>query len=341
MKRTNIIIIWIILITLLTSSFVYGEPIESDTPISNPTISEDEITEDEKTNDNITFKLSLLTKNGKAFELRRQAKQKLYGYDILQGSCTDGKYGYYVLYHKKKEKCKIIKVRLSDLKVIKKSKSLALSHGNDLTYNSKTKKIVAVHATEKPKRLTIVNPSTLKIEKNINVSVPSSIKGFSGIAYDSTRNQYVLYTNKAHNFVILNSKFKLIKQIKPTKKNKTTYQGIDASKDYILVAQSPKPKTKQIWNIISVYDWTGKHLYDAKVSTKYEIESIYHIGNTYYAGFYKEYYNVKYKYKTKKVKVKWKKVNGKWKYKYKKKRVKTAYKKLNRGNYIYRIGAIE
>ena len=105
---------------------------------------------------------------------------------------------------------------------------------------------------------------------------------------------------------------------------------IDATSDYILVAQSPK-YSSQAYNIITVYDWDGNYI--AKINAKkgYEIESIFHIGKKYYASFYRSYYKIYYKKVTKKVKVKGR---------IKKKKVKKKYTKFMRDNYVYRINGI-
>ncbi len=300
---------------------------------------------------NIKFSPKIIKKNNKTFELISQSNQKLYQYDVLQGSCTDNTYGYYVLLNKNNNKSKIVKIKLSNMKVIKVSKPLQLSHGNDMTYNSDTKKLVVAHGVDKPKRLSIVNPKTLTLEKHVDVKIPSglkgatskqlrAVKGFVGVAYNNVRDQYIVYLSGSHNFIILDKNFKPVSYIVPSKKHPTLYQGMDATNDYVLVAQSPKAGTGQTYNVISVYDWDGEYLFNITVKKGYEIESIYHVGNTYYAGFYRSYTKKAYKYKYKNVKVKWKKVNGKWKYKYKRKKVKVAYNKFCRANYIYKIGTL-
>lgn len=288
-----------------------------------------------------------LKKGTKAFELRTQTKQSVYGYDTLQGSCTDGKYAYYVMYNRKVERCKVAKVRLSDMKVIKVSKVLKIAHGNDMTYNSRQGYIVVTHTNVNPKRISIIDAKTLTIKKTIDVQIPSylegatssqckAIYGFAGIAYNSNRDQYAVLLRKSHDFIILNSSFVPVKYIKATRNTDYTYQGIDATDDYILVAQSRRTSA-HAYNILSVYSWDGQYRSRVNVKKAYEIESIYHIGTQFYAGFYRAYYKPAYKYKIKKVKKKWKKVNGKWKYKYKKKKVKVKYNKLIRSNYIYKL----
>ena len=97
-----------------------------------------------------------------------------------------------------------------------------------------------------------------------------------------------------------------------------------------MLAQSPKT-SKQKYNIITVYDWDGKYISKINVKKGYEIESIYHVGSKYYAGFYRSYYRTRYKDVEKTVKV-----DGKEK----KKKVKVKYREYQRDNYVYQIKGI-
>ena len=85
------------------------------------------------------------------------------------------------------------------------------------------------------------------------------------------------------------------------------------------------------YNTVIAYDWDGEYQYTTRIPTGYEMESLFHNGDNFYAAVYSSYYQTYYTthYKTKKVKwkrvkVKWKKVRGKWKYK-KKWKYKTKY----------------
>ena len=118
-----------------------------------------------------------LKRNGSKLELRAAAGQYVGGYDTLQGSCTDGTYAYYVLYNRNVEKCKIVKIRLSDNKVIKVSGVLKIHHGNGLTYNPDQNCLVAVHNTVFPLKLSVINPNTLKVKKSLTVKIPSKLDG--------------------------------------------------------------------------------------------------------------------------------------------------------------------
>ncbi|MGN1267870.1 MAG: hypothetical protein ACI4UH_08015 [Dorea sp.] len=269
----------------------------------------------------------------KVFELRGEAKEKLYQYDTVQGGCTDGKYAYYTLYNRNVEMCKVVKVQLSNMKVVKVSGVLNISHGNDMTFNSHTKKLIVTHTNVNTKRISIINPSTLKQEKYLDVKIPSkmagvtekelkNVKGFSGIAYNAKRKQYVTFLKSTGDLMILDSNFNPVSYIKPTSKSSLTKQGIDVTDDYILLGYSGST------NIIMVYTWSGELVSKIYVKKGYELENIYHVGSQYYATFYNSYYKTYYK-TVKKAKV----VNGRKKIV----SVKQKYKKLIRDNYVYKI----
>lgn len=289
-----------------------------------------------------TTKVKILKRNNKVFELRSAAKQKLYQYDVLQGSCTDGTYSYYLLLNKNVTLCKVVKVRHSTMKVAAVSDAMYVGHGNDMTYNSDKKCLVVAQSTGNvPKALISIDAKTLKIIENKRITIPTklagasyagtkAISGFNGIAYSSKRKQYVTLLRGSHNFVILDSEMNPIQYVKASKKNYYLTQGIDATDDYILVAQSPYT-ANQVYNIITVYDWDGNYISKINVKRGYEIESIFHIGSKYYAGFYRSYYKTCYRTVVKKVKVKGK---------LKKKKVKESYSKFMRDNYVYQISGI-
>ena len=275
------------------------------------------------------------------FEIRTQAKQAMYQYDTVQGSCGDGKYSYYILYNRKAEKCKIIKVRQSDWKVIKVSGSLDLDHGNDMTYNTDRKRLVVLHSTGKGKRLSVIRTDTLKVESVKDVKISSvlegattdeakAITGFSAIAYNQTRKQYAIHLGKSREVLLLDAEMEPVRYVHFTKKNNYINQGMEATTDYLLIGQSPKYSSHK-YNILSVYDWEGNYISMLQVKKGQELESVYKSGISYYATFYTSYYKIYYKKM---------KITVKEKGKKKIKTVKLRQKKYIRANYVYKIGKI-
>lgn len=246
-----------------------------------------------------------LSKDGTWLDLRKLAGQKLYGYDIFQGACTDGKYGYYVLYNKKKEKCRIAKMRLSDNKVVKVSRVLEIHHGNDITYNRHTGKLLAVHLSgSDPYRIAVIDPSTLKLERNRTVKLPKKLpgassatlkkqKGVNGIAYDPDRKQYVLRVRVYGDFIITDKNLKPLRYVKPSVKKikPRLYQGLEVINGYIgSVEASSDTGTYDRYNILNLYRWNGSYVGRINIKKGNELENIFFANGRGYAGFYHEYY---------------------------------------------------
>lgn len=279
-------------------------------------------------------KVTFVKSKGKRVELRARSKQKMYGYDTVQGGCTDGKYAYYVMYKRTVEKGKIVKVRLSTMKVVKTSKVLPIAHGNDVTYNSDTNRLVVANSSTDNKTLTIVNPKTLKVVGAENVKLDEDIfgitdsqasnqHGYCGITYNSKRKQYVLLARKTGgNLVILNEDFEPIKYIRPAKKDGMLLQGLDSTNDFILVYSSFHGSKN--YNVVSAYDWNGNFVTRINVGSGYELENVFHVGSKFYMATYQSRSGVYYTTAKKKVK-------GKTK------TVKVKHNSLHRDNYVRRV----
>lgn len=242
-----------------------------------------------------------LSLKGQPLELRELAGQQMFGFDTVQGSCTDGTYGYYCLYNRDTEKCRIAKVELADRKVVKVSRTLSLAHGNDITYDSTRKRLVVVHTTKNGKRLSIVSPRTLKVRARKNLKVPKvlpgatdaqrkAVTGMSGIAYNAKRDQYVACLSGSHDFLVLDGKLRPVRYIKVSRTSDQVYQGIDATNDYIVAAVSPRDSGRS--NMLLAYDWDGKLVSRVKLEGIDEVESIYHVGAKFYASVYRSYHKV-------------------------------------------------
>ena len=239
--------------------------------------------------------------DGLPLDLRAASNLLKEEYRVLEGGCVDNNgYAYFVLYNKAEVKCKIIKVLLKTKKVVKVSGVLALDHGNDITYNQKTGKLVVVHclnASDPMKDISIVNPSTLQVERRMgsrDIAIPDSlagatsaqlqaIRGFDGISYNAARDEYVvLLQGDSGNMLILNASFRPVRYINVSHRYNYVNQGIDCNDNHIIVAQSAnKPATTG--NILAVYDWNGRLV--RRVTLKgmqYELENIFHVNDVYY-----------------------------------------------------------
>lgn len=254
--------------------------------------------------------LALLKKNGAAFDFRKAAKQKLYHYDTLQGACANDGIAYLTLYNRKVEKCKIVKVDLESLKVIKVSKPLPIYHANNLTYNTKKNLLMATCCQIKGKRVVFVDPKklTVKSKKTIRLTkkvkgLPKSVrkkyKGFTAIAYNEKHNCYVGRLRGNNNVIIFNSRMKPVRYVKLSgKKTFLLNQGMESVGNYIYDVRSFKGKHK--YSLVTIHTLSGKYV--GKIKFAYgkspgnELQCIFHDGEQFYAG---TYYTTSQKHDTK------------------------------------------
>jgi len=251
----------------------------------------------------VTAKMTLLKKGNAAFNYRVAAKQKLYHYDTLQGACANGGYAYLTLYNRNVERCKIVKVKLSNLSVVKVSASLPIYHGNNLTYNTKKNRIVASCCTTKKKgihKVVLINPSTLKVTSTKTVKLSKKVKklprkvrkknkGFTAIAYNEKHNCYVARLRQNGNIVILNENLKPLRYVKlKGKKNGLLVQGIETVGDYIYDVRSFQGRYH--YCMVTVHTMSGKYVGQMKfpygTAPGKELQCIFHNGKQFYAGFY-------------------------------------------------------
>lgn len=298
-------------------------------------------------------KVSKKVKSGKktktkkvAFELRGAAKQKVTGYDTLQGSCYGDGYMYYALYNRDLNKAKVVKLSLDKMKVVKVSKALGIFHANDMTYNSKIGRIVVVHGEGDGRGLSIVNPSTLKVEKR--VAIPKNVSnvfdaagagidkvsGISAIAYNAKRDCYIATISGSHELLILDAAFKPISLLALSSKSLGVYQNIEVGND--VVAVSTSAGALQGGNYLWLYSWTGKQLGRVLVPKDMEIESIFFKGSKLYASFYLS----GQKMKTKTVVTTKKTRNSSGKLVKRKVKQKVKYMAVTRDNYCYKVSGI-
>ncbi len=274
----------------------------------------------------------------KTFELRSKAKLSMYGYDTVQGSCTNGKYAYFAMNNRKTDKCRIVKVNISKKKVVKVSPVLNIGHGNGMTFVKGDNRIAVVHKSAGKNRVTFINAKSLRISSRKNVKIPDDLPGatntkrknissFSAIAYDSNSKRYVALVQGTTNFLILDKNLNPLCYIMPSFKNAYLNQGLDVTKDYIILSQSPNSKSQK-YNIFSVYTWDGIYIRTINVKKGYELESAFHSGSKFYAGVYRSYNQAYYKRAKKTVVKNGKKVA---------KMVKVRRWRLMRDNYVYRL----
>lgn len=301
-----------------------------------------------------------------AFELKRASGISERGYRANQGGGCDGTYSYNALCKKgSKTYAKIIKTRLSDMKVVKVSKDLKLNHANDITYDPVNKRVVVTHNDVKRKRVTFINPKTLKSMGYKDIKIPitlkgatktqmAAIKGFASVTYmtgGKYKGNYIGVISGNHNFLVLDKNFKPIEYITVNKKingSQIYYQGADNMGDKLYIAVYPRKKSRR--DFIVAYDMDGNFLGKINLIKGYETENIFHVGNTHYLTLYRPVTKVWYTPKVVKKKVKLTKKERKLakpdkkgkkpKYKTVTKIVKVKHTKSVKRSYIFRMSKV-
>lgn len=294
-----------------------------------------------------------------AFEIKRASGVSESGYRATQGGNTDGTYAYTAMGKKgSKTYNKVVKTRLSDMKVVKVSGDLKLDHANDITYDPVNKRIVVTHNDRHRKRVSFVNPGTLKLTGYKDIVVPatlkgatkaqlSAIKGFASVTYMRSgkyAGNYIAVISSNHNFLVLNKNFTPIEYITVSKRytnDQIYYQGADNIDGCLYVGIFPK--NQKYKNFICIYDMDGNFKGKITLIKGYELENVFHAGDSIYMTLYKRVTKVWYTPKSVKKKVKLTK-EEKALPKYKNKKYKTVIKivrekhsKVVKRSYIFKM----
>ena len=171
------------------------------------------------------------------------------GYRIMQGGCTDGKYCYFAMenqtFPEGSHKSYIYKYDANTWELVARSEGLPLDHSNDICYNPDTKELIVVHNAPNRDTLSIVDPDTLTVKETFKIKY----KIFS-MAYNQSRQQYVIGLSGGQNFALLDTDFKAVKNYTVNSTGYTT-QGVECDNDFIYFVQYNQ-------NVIMIYDWSGK-----------------------------------------------------------------------------------
>lgn len=210
--------------------------------------------------------------------LRVLLKEQSGGYSVVQGSCTDGKYAYYLMVSSYTQKGRVLKLRIKDNKVMARSKILNTWHGNGMAYDSKRKKLVVIAREARKQEITLIDAKTLKITRQQNVkysyyknagsdsiSKTHQKKGLAAIAYCKKFDCYIALEREVHDLLIFDPDSLEAVGMARTKINGNypgTFQGMDADEKYVYLLLSPyyDKKIVQPYNLILAIDWNSEYL---------------------------------------------------------------------------------
>ena len=212
-------------------------------------------------------------------------------YHVMQGAATDGKYIYQIFWKRNKTKCLILKINAKTNKKKALSAPLKLYHGNDLAYDPVSKMLYVVYSDQQPFLVTIVDPKTLTIKGTLTVRIPSkligaaksqikALTGLVAITHNPTRKQFAMRITGKNDFLILDEAFRPQQYVTASRTPALRRQSMDCDDQYIYMCMDKAGS----YNLIAVYDWTGRFISSYRIALPYEIESIYHIGKRGYGN---------------------------------------------------------
>lgn len=219
--------------------------------------------------DKIESKHTLVSVSAGVAQTNRQGE-----YYIGQGSASDGTYVYFVLRNKNDTGSKITKHRLDDGSFVAVSEVLDLGHGNDMTYDTKNKRLVVAHGQSEGQILTIVDPETLAFVKD--VAIP---KGSGAITYNASKDRYAI-SQGGKTLHILDADFKHITSYSRSDNTGYTAQGMGSDDDYVYFPMSGSKDNKLV-----VYTWEGKHVTTLTITVDHESESMFWVNGKYYVAY--------------------------------------------------------
>ena len=235
---------------------------------------------------------------GARIDFVKAAGQKVRGYAVFQGSCARGGYSYHVLYHKKKNKCRLIKVDAASGEVVKVSKPYKISHGNDMAYDTKRDRILVVHGDGDTMRVSVFDPETLKRKSVVKLKMPRKLpganaafikkfKGITGIAYDEARDEFIASVKSTFHYIVLSPKLKPKRLIKVKTKGNWIKQGMLIADGKIIRVMN-RFKKNAIKNYLFIYDRKGKYIKRIRIKNPGELESVYFANSGLYGAVYFE-----------------------------------------------------
>ena len=224
-----------------------------------------------------TFSLKEMIEGGYTITSRSEkiahtAKQGQYG--VGQGSASDGTYVYFVLRNSDDTGSVITKHRMDDGSFVGVSKVLQLGHGNDMTYDAKNNRLVVAHGHSEGQILTLVDPDTLALIKNVNIP-----RGSGAITYSVAKDRYAI-SQGGSTLHILDSDFKWIASYTRTDSTGYTAQGMGSDEDYVYFPMSGSKD-----NVLVVYNWEGKYITTIQIPVSHESESMFWVNDTYYIAY--------------------------------------------------------
>ena len=202
---------------------------------------------------------------------------------VLQGGCSDGTY-YYAFFndslkdsagnHSADSASVCYKYNVATKELVAVYEGLMIEHVNDATYLPDTNEIIAVHCSPNKNLLSVFDADTMELKRKFTIDFE-----IYSMAYDKYEQCYWVGLSYGDSFAKLDFNFNLIQRFDGVPYGYTR-QGMDVDSEYIYFSRYQP-------NSIIVYDKQGNLVERIGVSiTSYELENIFHIGDTFYLGYY-------------------------------------------------------
>ena len=183
-----------------------------------------------------------------------------------QGGCLVGDFYYQAFVYRHRpsgqelNEVKIAKVDMKKGEIVQTSRTLFLHHANDITYNSKTNKLLVCNNAPHRKWLSVIDPDTLEMERTIELPVE-----IFGISYNEKKDIYAVGISFGKSFCLLDADFRVIDdKIYPPSPLTERYinQGIGSDDDFIYFAfwdaYTLKKDPESFQSTVAAYRWNGE-----------------------------------------------------------------------------------
>lgn len=197
-----------------------------------------------------------------------------------QGGWFDGRYWYQLFIGKDTEHnerdntVRLVRYDIQTGKTVRISDPLPLNHANDLTYNSRRGLLVAVHNNPNRKLVSFIDPETLTVTET--VTLPCRIYS---LAYSPERDMYVAGIAGGQSFCLLDAAFRQVGGSFSPTPDTAGYitQGCACDARYIYFVLYRQ-------NVITVYDWEGRHIRTLPITVSGEPENLSQVGGSLYVA---------------------------------------------------------
>ena len=195
-------------------------------------------------------------------------------YKVAQGSCTDGEHIYLAMNNDISSgyRTVIYKIDPQTGAVLNTVEGFTTGLTNDMTYNSKTDRILIAHNTPEATKFSVYEADTLEHVETVTLSY-----NIYCIAYDPVRDGYWVGLSGTYDLAFLDAD--LNRTVYSGYNTGCTKQGLDCDGTYVYAVHSAA-------NTLVIYktDGTPVGVCALPVSTN-SAQSICHIGNAFYIGY--------------------------------------------------------